>query len=127
MQIGQAHQAQVLARFLVQAAQAFNRIHLSRQVAEQGRLVAAPGADLQHPAKAARSAVHQQLQHARDHAGLGDGLPQANRQAGVFIGLVDQGAVYKPVPFDRAKGGQYLAIRDAALRQFGDHVGADGG
>ncbi len=46
----------------------------------------------------ARVAFEQQAEHARHHRRLGDGLPQPDRQAGVFVGLRGQRAVDEMVP-----------------------------
>jgi hypothetical protein len=50
------------------------------------------------PASAVRP--QQQLDHAGHHTRLGDGLAQADRQAGVFVRLVDQRAVDEAMPLD---------------------------
>ena len=68
------------------------------------------------PAGRWRRSPAQQLDHARHHTGLGDGLAQADRQAGVFIGLVDQRGVDKAVALHRAHGRQHLRIEHALRR-----------
>ena len=62
----------------------FNRNHPPRQLGQNGRLIATARANLQHRLAASQL---QRVGHPRHHTGHGDGLPLANRQARVIIGL----------------------------------------
>ncbi len=62
------------------------------QMRQDGRLVAGTGADLQHPRLRRQ---RQQLGHPRHHIRLGDGLPLANRQRGVFPRFMFKGFINK--------------------------------
>ena len=118
--------AQLGTGLLMQALQTLDAVHLAGQLAQQGGLVTAAGADLQHPAEFEAGSIEQQGQHAGNHAGLGDGLAQANRQAGVFIGLVDQGRINKAVPLHLAHGREHHGVADALCLQFAHHAQAHG-
>jgi hypothetical protein len=65
-------------RLFMQAAQPLNAVDLGRQLAQHRGLVAAAGADFQHPAQSARgiTPLPTAARHARHHVGFGDGLPQ---------------------------------------------------
>ena len=114
MHIGQPERPQQIAGALVQPPQPLDAVDLGRQMAQHGGLVAAASANFQHTAEFARPALAQQLQHARHHAGLGDGLAQAYRQAGVFISLGAQAGIDKAVPLHRSQCLQHGGIRDPA-------------
>ena len=89
-------------------------------LAQHRGLVAAAGADLEHAAQLAGSiarAAQQQLDHARHHVGLGDRLAQADRQAGVFVGLVHQRAVDEAMPLHGAHRGEHAARRQCPARR----------
>ena len=109
--IGQPKRAQVVTRFLVQATNSLQRVDLAGQQTQHSRLVATPRAYFQHPPKPSRTCdfgAEQQFTHAGNDAGFGDGLAHTDGQTGVFIGLVAQGAVHKPVALYLAHGLQHL-------------------
>gem|GEM_PF-4449871 len=105
--------AKVFTRLVMEATQSLDAVDLVGQQTQHRRLVAATGANLQHAAQFARSPVAQELHHARHHTWFGNGLTQAYRQAGVFIGLIDQRAVDKAVTLDAAHGLQHHRVGDA--------------
>ncbi len=122
--VGNPQGPQIVARAVVQATQAFDAVHLAGQPTQHRCLVAAAGADLQHTpqlALAVLAAAHQQLAHAGHHVGFGNRLAQADRQAGVFVGLVHECTVHKAMPLDSAHGGQHLGIADTLRRQLLHH------
>ena len=63
------------------------------------------------PRAARVRAAEQQLDHARHHRGLGDRLAVADRQAGVFVGLVDERAVDEAMARHRGQRAQHRARR----------------
>ena len=79
----------------------------------------ARGRDARCGARSAR--LEQQLEHARHHRRLGDGLPVADRQAGVFVGLRHQRRVDEAVARHlpqcvAAPAGMSQALRRAGAR-----------
>ena len=126
MQVGQAQRAQVVTGLVVQAAQTLDAVDLARHTAEHRRLVPTASANLQHPPHAAiglhQSPLAQQLNHARHHAGLGNGLPQTNGQAGVLVSLGDQGRIDKLMARHLAHGREHFGVAQAALHQFAHHA-----
>ena len=122
MHIVHTQWAQVVTGFFMQSAQALNAVNLGRHMAEHGRLVAAAGANLQHPAQFSACSLAQQLNHPGHHIGFGDGLTQAYGQAGVFIGLTHQRTFHKSVALHQAHGLQHTRIAHALLGQQSHHA-----
>ena len=110
----------------MQAAQAFDGIDLGGHFTQHGGLVAAAGADFEHPAQFACGGLAQEFNHARNHPWLGDGLTQADGQAGVLVGLVYQRAIYKAMALDTAHGGQHTWIAQALCGELLHHALAHG-
>ncbi len=112
--LSQAQRPQVLARLVVQAAQALDAVDPVRDTGSARR----PGSRSRCRSRARgpacralrAGAAEQQLDHARHDDGLGDRLAQADRQAGVFVGLVDQRAVDEAVALDCAQRGEHARV-----------------
>ena len=113
---GQPERPKVGSRAFVQAAQPLDAVDLGGHVIQDGRLVAAAGADLEHATQLVlrlagqRGCAQQELDHAGHHARLGDGLSEPDRQARVLVRLVDQRAVDKAMPLDSAHRAQHARI-----------------
>ena len=103
----QAMQAkQVLMGFVVQAADALDRLDLVKQLGQNGGLITAACAHFQHFGASRDGHLQKQLQHACHDLGFADGLVKAYGQAGVLVGLASQGAIDKMVAFNRSHGTQ---------------------
>ena len=126
MQVGNAKVPQVGFGFVMQTLQPFHAVHLFAQPTQHSRLVTTAGANFKHPPCWQGLALQQQLQHAGHHIGLGNGLPQSNGQAGVFVGLVHQRTVHKAVALHLAHGLQHRFIGNALCGQFAHHGGPNG-
>ena len=122
MHCRQSQRTQVLARLIVQSAQAFDAVDLGRQLAEHRGLVATAGANFQHPAQTPVNTFAQQLDHARHYAGFGNSLPQPDGQAGVLIGLVGQSAIDKTVALHFAHGLLYQEVTEPLGHQLFHHA-----
>ena len=85
------------------------------QMRQDGRLVAGTGADLQHPRLRRQ---RQQLGHPRHHIRLGDGLPLANRQRGVFPRFMFKGFINKLFARDQRDRLEDTFIDDALRAQL---------
>ena len=85
------------------------------ETAEDRRLVAGAGADLQHPLGAFEL---QGLGHQGDNVGLGDGLAAADGQGKVPVGMGLHGVLDEQVPRHLAHGLEHPRIADAARHQL---------
>ena len=114
----------------MQTAQALNAVDLAGHTRQHGGLIAAACTNLQHAAhhgcalQTRRFA--QQRNHAGHHVGFGDGLTQANRQTGVFVGLVHQSAVNKTMALHTPHGFKHHRIVNALRCQLLHHAGTNG-
>ena len=94
---------------------AFHRIHFVRQVRQNRRLVAGPGANLKHLLTALQI---QKLGHQCHDIGLGNCLLAANRQRAVGVSMHGILRSDKQVARDGAHGFQYTQVADIAPEQM---------
>ena len=121
MKVGQAKRAYAVLSTFVQATQSLDAVDLGRQQAQHRSLVATAGADFQHPSEQTGLALAQQLDHASDYVGFGDGLPQPDGQTRVLIRLVSEARVHKAMALDGSKSFQQQRVPDTAGLQFRHH------
>ena len=115
LHLGQTQLQQAFAGLILQGTNAFHRIQLITKRRQYRGLIAATGANFQHLARL--PVGNQQLGHARNHPGLGNGLPMTDRQGGIVIGLVRQGFFDKQVSWCIADGVQYALVLNTGVTQ----------
>ena len=113
---------QVFPRPRQQGRDPFDGKHLLRQHAEDRRLVAAAGTDLERFAQF--SPGDQDFDHARDHKGLRDGLAETEGQSRVVVGAVRQGLFEEDVARNHSHCMQYPRVAYAQHTQALDHARA---
>ena len=119
--------AQARAGLADQRGDALHRHHLARQFAQHGGLIAAAQPDFQHAPEfmaLAVLAVAGQFGHARHDVGIGNRLPEADRQRRVFVGARLQRLIDKQMARHAAHRRQHDFVLDALLAQALDHAAA---
>ena len=111
---------QLDARFHHQRGEALDRVHLARKPRQQGSLVAATSTDLEHLAQGL--AGTRELEHARHHPRVGDGLAEADGKSDILIGAVCQRLIHENVPGHLGQRGQHRFVADALISQPLDHA-----
>ena len=86
------------------------RVDPARQLAKNGRLIARPGAHLEHGV----ARLHRQrLRHQPHDRGLADRLPTGDGQWHVFIGPLGKKAAHELAAVDPLHRGQHTGVGDA--------------
>ena len=109
--IFQVQSGENLAGFLRQLEVALDGVNLASPAAQNAGLVTRAGADLQHAFVAIQL---QQIGHQRDNVGLRNGLPDADRQRAVFIGIRPIFLAQELMAGQAAEGFQHARGKNAA-------------
>lgn len=112
---GQAQRPQMAARQLVQAADTLDGMHLAHDLGQYRRLVAAAGANLEHPRRS--TVLADSGDHAGHHPRLRNGLRVPDGQRRVFVGTAGQRFVDEQMARHRRHGVEHPFVGDALRAQ----------
>ena len=102
-----------------------DRVHLRRELGENGGLVPGAGADVEHALAAGQL---QRLADARDHVRLGDRLAPVDRKGGVFVRATPLALANELLAWDGRHCAEHAFVDDVAPAQLRlDHGAAPAG
>ena len=116
--IGVAERLEALARLVGKLLVALDGIDLARDAAQHGGGIARAGAHFEHLVAGIEL---EQLDHAGDDVGLGDGLPRLDRQRRILIGELRQVLRHERLARHLAHGGEHQRVGDAARLKMPRH------
>src|SRR5215471_6260404 len=113
--VGAAGCLEALSGTLCELRDALDRVHLGCELGEHRRLIARAGADVEHPLAIGEV---EQLADQRDHRGLRDRLPHADRKRGVVVRPPTQLGRHEELSRDAAHRLEHALVVDVARREL---------